>query len=80
MYRHPISRTAVAGNPAFRSEVTVNIALAISSGSRLFSFIIVSINSLVAAAISAASFRSTVIAPRIPLKTLHPMLPSSSTL
>src|SRR3954447_4493622 len=62
----PNSSAARAGKAASRSRVTVKRALTMSSGSRSLASIKVRSNSSVAARISSASLRATVVAPRIP--------------
>src|SRR5688500_6978960 len=63
---HPKSSAACAGNAASRSRVTVNRALTMSSGWSSLLSIRVRSSSSVAARISVASLRSTVVAPRMP--------------
>src|SRR5918999_3673849 len=63
---HPNSSAALAGKAASRSRVTVNSALTMSSGCSPFASIIARNSSSVAARISSGSFRSTVVAPRMP--------------
>src|SRR6266508_1181129 len=63
---HPNSSAARAGKAASRSRVTVNRPLTMSSGSSWLASMSVRSSSSVAARISPASLRSTVVAPRIP--------------
>ena len=62
----PYSSAARAGKAASRSRVTVKSALTMSSGSRSLASISARSSSSVAARISPASLRSTVVAPRMP--------------
>ena len=62
----PNSSAARAGKAASRSRVTVNSPLTMSSGSRSLASMRARSSSSVAARISAASLRLTVVAPRMP--------------
>src|SRR5918999_1558182 len=62
----PYSSAARAGKTASRSRVTVKSPLTISSGSSSLASMRVRSSSSVAARISEASLRSTVVAPRMP--------------
>src|SRR5215207_3123428 len=64
----PNSSAARAGKAASRSLVTVNSALTMSSGSSPLASISARSSSSVAARISPASLRVTVVAPRIPCR------------
>ena len=62
----PYSSAARAGKAASRSRVTVNSPLTMSSGARSLASMSARSSSSVAARISAASLRLTVVAPRMP--------------
>ncbi len=71
-------RTAIAGNSASRSSVTVKIAQESSSGRSPFAATRTERSSRVASVIDAESFRETVVAPRTPRVNMERIISDES--